>query len=280
MALSNAIEYEILCIEDKLHHLDTCQDESEKKLREIQAQKRVYAQFRQQLCQLLCKRVIAPRDFRPRLTSKLITPPCFQSLQNVPITENATVPAVTFKARVRDPYVGGENPFVWKDVTTAHLFKSKRCVLFGIPGAFTPTCSSTHLPGYEKLYDEITACGIDEIYCLSVNDAFVMRQWGLKLGLKEEGVDVSNPLNPGNFSKVKLIPDGACLFTRGMGMSCTWVSERGFGERSWRYSVVINNEKVEKIFIEGGAVTQNSGPDPFEVSNAETMLEYLQSNQR
>jgi len=80
------------------------------------------------------------------------------------------------------------------------------------------------------------------------------------------------------FTKVKLIPDGAALFTRGMGMSCLWDSERGFGERSWRYSAVINDMKIEKLFIEGGGVTQNSGPDPFEVSDAQTMLAYLKSN--
>ena len=121
---------------------------------------------------------------------------------------------------------------------------------------------------------EATA-GIDEIWCVAVNDAFVMRQWGLHQKLAEEKTDTSNPLNPGNFQKVKLLPDGACLFTRGMGMSCTWDTERGFGERSWRYAAVINDGKVEKMFIEGGAVTQNSGPDPFEVSDANTMLAYL-----
>ena len=187
------------------------------------------------------------------------------------------VPKVTFKCRIRDPAVGGDNPFAWKDVTTDDIFKGKRVAIFALPGAFTPTCSSTHLPGYEKHYKEIKALGVDEIYCLSVNDAFVMRQWGLHQKLTEEMTDASNPLNPGNFKNVKLLPDGACLFTRGMGMSCTWDSNRGFGERSWRYSTVINNGKVEKLFIEGGAVTQNSGPDPFEVSDAGTMLKYLQS---
>lgn len=123
---------------------------------------------------------------------------------------------VTFKARVRDSKIEGPNPFTWKDVTSSDLFKGKRCVVFSLPGAFTPTCSSTHLPGYEKNYDAIKAMGIDEIYCLSVNDAFVMRQWGLHQGLPEEKTDAKNPLNPGNFQKVKLIPDGACLFTRGM----------------------------------------------------------------
>ena len=187
------------------------------------------------------------------------------------------VPKVTFKCRIRDPAVGGDNPFAWKDVTTDDIFKGKRVAIFALPGAFTPTCSSTHLPGYEKHYKEIKALGVDEIYCLSVNDAFVMRQWGLHQKLTEEMTDASNPLNPGNFKNVKLLPDGACLFTRGMGMSCTWDSERGFGERSWRYSAVVNDCKIEKLFIEGGAVTQNFGPDPFEVSDAATMMKYLQS---
>lgn len=87
------------------------------------------------------------------------------------------------------------------------------------------------------MYAEIKAHGIDEIYCLSVNDAFVMRQWGLKLGLPEEMTSTANPLNPGNFVNVKFIPDGAAAFTRAMGMSCMWDTNRGFGERSWRYSM-------------------------------------------
>mmetsp|Transcript_25252 Transcript_25252/g.25482 ORF Transcript_25252/g.25482 Transcript_25252/m.25482 type:complete len:219 (+) Transcript_25252:96-752(+) len=187
-----------------------------------------------------------------------------------------TVPSVTFKARVRDPSIPGDNPFTWKDVTSDDLFKGKRSIVFALPGAFTPTCSTTHLPGYEKNYDVIKSKGIDEIYCLSVNDAFVMRQWGLHQGLTEDKAD-NHPLNPGNFTNVKLIPDGSCLFTRGMGASCIWDQNRGFGERSWRYSCVINDMKIEKMFVEGGGVTQDSGPDPFEVSDADTMLTYLSS---
>ena len=163
------------------------------------------------------------------------------------------VPNVTFKCRVRDEKIGGSNPFTWKDVTSSQLFKGKRAVVFALPGAFTPTCSSTHLPGYEKRYGECFVCyltihfiysflklfhilvhladfkklGIDDVYCLSVNDAFVMRQWGIHQGLEKEDVDASNPLNPGNFKKVKMLPDGACQFTRGMGASCTWEKERG-----------------------------------------------------
>jgi len=90
--------------------------------------------------------------------------------------EGDFIPSVTFKARVRDEKIGGSNPFTWKDVTTDDLFKNKRAVVFALPGAFTPTCSSFQLPGYEEAYDAIKACGVDDVYCLSVNDAFVMRQ--------------------------------------------------------------------------------------------------------
>jgi len=98
-----------------------------------------------------------------------------------PLKEGDTIPEVTFKTRVRDESKT-ENPFEWKDMTSKDYFGGKRVVLFSLPGAFTPTCSATHLPGYEKFYDEIKSFGIDEVYCLSVNDAFVMRQWGLHQG--------------------------------------------------------------------------------------------------
>ena len=184
------------------------------------------------------------------------------------VKEGEMVPYTVFRCRIRDESIGGDNPFAWKQVSTDHLFKGKRVVLFSLPGAFTPVCSSAHVPGYNAQYDAIKAYGVEEVYCLSVNDAFVMRQWGIHLQLETEDADAAHPLNPGNFKKVKFLPDGAALFTRGMGMSCTWTSERGFGERSWRYSAVINDYKVEKLFIEGGTVTQNSDPDPFEVSSA------------
>mmetsp|Transcript_11889 Transcript_11889/g.37667 ORF Transcript_11889/g.37667 Transcript_11889/m.37667 type:complete len:192 (-) Transcript_11889:335-910(-) len=185
--------------------------------------------------------------------------------------EGSTVPSVIFKTRVRIDSKD-ENPFDWKDVTSDELFKGKRCVLFALPGAFTPTCSSFQLPGYEAAYEEIKSLGIDEVYCLSVNDAFVMRQWGLKQGLEED-----KTLGANGFKKVKLLPDGAAAFTRGMGMSCVWDTERGFGERSWRYSCVLNDMKVEKIFIEGGGITPNSAADPYEVTDEKTMLAYLKS---
>ena len=184
------------------------------------------------------------------------------------ISENFKLPSVVFKTRTRVES-SEENPFEWKDLTTDDYFKDKKCILFSLPGAFTPTCSSSHLPEYENLYDEFKKLGIDEVYCLSVNDAFVMRKWGLDQGLEED-------LTPGSlgFKKVKLIPDGACKFTRGVGMSCTWESERGFGERSWRYSALVMDGIVKKVFIEQPMV-QDSGPDPFEVSDAKTMLDYV-----
>jgi peroxiredoxin (alkyl hydroperoxide reductase subunit C) len=193
------------------------------------------------------------------------------AIQMAHATDGSAVPKVTFKTRVRIDSAD-QNPFDWKDMTSESLFKGKRCVLFALPGAFTPTCSSFQLPGYEKEYETIKALAVDEIYCLSVNDAFVMRQWGLSQGMEEDKTIGAN-----GFKKVKLLPDGACLFTRGMGMSTVWEKERGFGERSWRYACVINDMKVEKMFIEGGGVTQDFGPDPYEVSDAGTMLKYLQS---
>ena len=174
--------------------------------------------------------------------------------------EGKKVPEVVFKTRVRDESVKGENPFRWQDVTSEELFKGKRIVIFALPGAFTPTCSSTHLPGYEKFYNELKELGVNEVYCLSVNDAFVMFQWG-----KHQGAE-----------KVKLLPDGNGEFTRKMGMLVR-KENLGFGDRSWRYSMVVNNNIIEKIFIEPG-FGDNCPSDPFEVSDAETMLDYLKKN--
>jgi thioredoxin-dependent peroxiredoxin len=170
------------------------------------------------------------------------------------------IPDVVFKTRVRDESIGGDNPFRWQDVTTNEVFSGKKIVLFSLPGAFTPTCSSTHLPRYEELYDEIKAQGVDEIYCMSVNDAFVMYQWGLKLGAKN----------------VKLLPDGNGEFTRKMGMLVE-KSNLGFGLRSWRYSMLVNDGKIDKVFVEPG-YSDNCETDPFEVSDADTMLAYLKGS--
>jgi thioredoxin-dependent peroxiredoxin len=167
------------------------------------------------------------------------------------------VPNVTFKTRVRDESVGGPNPFRWQDLTTQEIFGGKRVVVFSLPGAFTPTCSTTHLPRYEELYDEITAQGIDQIICISVNDAFVMFQWGKNVGAE----------------RVFLLPDGNGEFSRKMGMLVE-KTNLGFGMRSWRYSMVVNDGTVEKLFAEP-EYGDNCPTDPFEVSDADTMLAYL-----
>ena len=169
------------------------------------------------------------------------------------------VPDVTFKTRVRDESIGGENPFKWYDLTTDELFANKKVVVFSLPGAFTPTCSTSHLPRYEELYDEFKALGVDEVVCVSVNDAFVMYQWGLKQGRKN----------------VFLLPDGNGEFTRKMGMLVD-KSNLGFGMRSWRYSMYVENKEIKKVFMEPG-FDDNCPTDPFEVSDADTMLEYLKS---
>lgn len=164
------------------------------------------------------------------------------------------VPEVVFKTRVKTDDMPG---FAWKDVTSREIFAGKRVVLFSLPGAFTPTCSSTHLPGYEAMYQDIKAHGIDEVYCLSVNDSFTMNAWFNSLGI----------------TNVKPIPDGNADFTRMMGFL---VEKRnlGFGPRSWRYSMVINNGMVEQMFVEPGQA-DNYESDPFEVSDVDTMLAYL-----
>ncbi|MGB0908612.1 MAG: peroxiredoxin, partial [Maricaulaceae bacterium] len=166
------------------------------------------------------------------------------------------VPQITFKTRVRDETIDGTNPFVWKELSSNQIFGAKRVVLFALPGAFTPTCSTSHLPRYEELYEDFKAEGIDEIICLSVNDAFVMYQWGLSQNRKN----------------VFLLPDGSGHFTRQMGMLVD-KDNLGFGYRSWRYSMLVDDGKIKKTFIESD-FDDNCPVDPFEVSDADTMLNY------
>lgn len=168
------------------------------------------------------------------------------------------VPYAVFKTRVRDESVSGPNPYRWQDRTSDELFSGRRVVVFALPGAFTPTCSSTHLPGYEDQYERIRAAGVDEIYCLSVNDAFVMFQWA-----KDQGIE-----------KVQMLPDGNAEFTRKMGMLVEKCN-LGFGLRSWRYSMVVDDGRIEKMFVEP-QFGDNCPEDPFEVSDAATMLAYLE----
>ena len=144
--------------------------------------------------------------------------------------------------------------------TTADLFDGKRVVIFSLPGAFTPTCSAYQLPGFEEKYDEFAALGIDAIYCLSVNDGFVMNAWA-----KDQGIE-----------KVTLVPDGNAYFTRSMGYLVN-KSNLGFGQRSWRYAAVVNDGVIEKIFVEEG-LRDNADTDPYEASTPENVLNYIRSS--
>jgi len=166
------------------------------------------------------------------------------------------VPDVTFKTRREITEAPG---FEWYDLRSQEIFENKRVVVFSLPGAFTPTCSSTHLPGYELAYDDIIAKGIDEIYCISCNDTFVMNAW----------------MNSQDVSKVKPLPDGSGEFTRKMGFLVD-KTNIGFGMRSWRYSMIVNDGLVESLFVEPG-IEDNAEGDPFVVSGAPTILEYLEN---
>ncbi|MFC5511319.1 glutathione peroxidase [Massilia jejuensis] len=161
------------------------------------------------------------------------------------------VPQVTFKARVDDQ---------WRDLTTEELFKGKTVVVFSLPGAYTPTCSSTHLPRFNELSSVLRDNGVDDILCLSVNDTFVMNEW--KQGQEADGIT--------------FVPDGNGDFARGMGML---VDKRslGFGMRSWRYSMLVRDGVIEKAFIEDADGKED---DPFKVSDADTMLRHINPEAR
>lgn len=163
--------------------------------------------------------------------------------------EGQRVPNVTFRTR---------EDANWVDVTTDELFKGKKVVVFALPGAFTPTCSSSHVPRYNELAKTFRAHGVDAIICLSVNDAFVMNEWA-----REQHAD-----------NIRFIPDGNGEFTQAMGML---VDKRGlgFGQRSWRYSMLVEDGVITKMFIE----PEVEG-DPFQVSDADTMLKHLAPNAR
>ena len=158
--------------------------------------------------------------------------------------EGQRVPQATFRTRVDTE---------WKDLTTDDVFAGKTVAVFSLPGAFTPTCSSSHVPRYDQLASVFARHGVDEIVCLSVNDAFVMNEWQVAQGAKN----------------ITFLPDGNGEFTDGMGM-LVGKEDLGFGKRSWRYSMLVKDGVVEKMFIE----PQEPG-DPYGVSDADTMLKYL-----
>ena len=159
------------------------------------------------------------------------------------------IPYTNFKTRIAS---------TWQDLDTETIFNNKKIIVFSLPGAFTPTCSSTHLPGYESKYDELLKY-VDEVYCISVNDTFVMNAWAKDL----------------NVEKVKMLPDGSGVFTEGMKMLVN-KDHLGFGRRSWRYSMLVDNKEIVKQFIEEGKNDSGDDQDPFKVSDADTMLKYLQ----
>lgn len=161
--------------------------------------------------------------------------------------EGKTVPDVTFRVMEEGN---------WKNVTTDDLFSGKTVIVFSLPGAFTPTCSSTHLPRFNELAPVFKQNGVDEIVCMSVNDTFVMNAW-------KENQESNN---------ITVLPDGNGEFTDGMGM-LVGKKDLGFGDRSWRYSMLVKDKKIEKMFIE----PEVEG-DPFEVSDADTMLDYINAN--
>ena len=174
-------------------------------------------------------------------------------------SKGRVLPDVTFRTRVRDDSIGGDNPYRWQDMTTADYFAGKRVILFSLPGAFTPTCSTFQLPGFEQMAPEFRAMGVDEIYCMSVNDSFVMNAWA-----KSQ-----------NLENVKVIPDGSGTFTREVGMLVD-KDNLGFGFRSWRYAMVVNDGTVEVLLRESG-LTDNAEDDPYEFTTPESVMNYLKS---
>ena len=171
----------------------------------------------------------------------------------------STLPNVDFRVRVRDESIGGDNPFTWKTFTSEDYFKGKKVVLFSLPGAFTPTCSTYQLPGFKKNAEEFKKLGVDEIYCLSVNDSFVMNKWAQSQDLKA----------------VKVIPDGSLAFTDAMDMNVQ-KDNHAFGQRSWRYAVVADDKKIVQTFIEPGKCDNGSvDDDPYGASSPENILKYL-----
>lgn len=171
------------------------------------------------------------------------------------------IPDVIFKTRVRDENVGGDNPFRWQDLPSADVFRQKRIVLFSLPGAFTPTCTTEQCPAFEAAYDDIRALGADDVYCLSVNDAFVMYQWSKHLGLKN----------------LKLLPDGSADFTRRMGMLVK-KDHMGFGQRSWRYAAVIDDGMVAAWFEEPGMNDDGADDDPYQESSPTRIMDWLKAH--
>jgi len=182
-----------------------------------------------------------------------------KSNNNLNKMEGKKVPKTYFKTRVKAQGSKKKNPYKWQTKCSKEIFKNKKSVVFSLPGAFTPTCSNSQLPDYEKYHDELQKQGVDNVYCLSVNDAFVMHHWK----------------NNKNIKKVKMLPDGNGDFTRKMG-ALVKKNNLGFGDRSWRYSMLVDDGKIIKIFSEPN-MKNNHKSDPFIRSDVKHMLKYLQN---
>jgi peroxiredoxin len=169
------------------------------------------------------------------------------------------VPQVKFMTRVRDESIGGDNPYRWEPKFTDDYFAGKRVVLFSLPGAFTPTCSTMQLPGFENNYSRFRDLGIDEIYCMSVNDSFVMNAWVRQQELKN----------------VKVIPDGNGEFTQRMGM-LVCKNHLCFGSRSWRYAAIVEDGVITHWFEEPGINDHGRDQDPYGETAPEKVLAALE----
>lgn len=169
------------------------------------------------------------------------------------------IPDVTLKTRVRDDSLGGDNPFRWQDYVVRQEWAGRKVVVFSLPGAFTPTCSNEQCPGFEQHYQAFRDLGVDAVYCMAVNDAFVMYQWAKHLGI----------------DKVQMLPDGSGQFTRRMGMLIN-KDHLGFGLRSWRYAMVVDDLRVTHWFEEPGINDAGQDDDPYGETAPEKVLAALQ----
>ena len=171
------------------------------------------------------------------------------------------IPNVMHMLRVRDESIGGDNPYRWEQKTTHEIVGRGKNIIFSLPGAFTPTCSTYQLPDFEKLFSEFQEQGIENIFCISVNDAFVMNCWAKDQGLVN----------------VKVIPDGSNLFTSSIGMD-VYKDNLGFGVRSWRYAIIVEDYVIKKSFIERGQ-GNNVEDDPYGVSSPQNILAFLKDEE-
>jgi peroxiredoxin len=171
------------------------------------------------------------------------------------------IPNVMHMLRVRDESIGGDNPYRWEQKTTHEIVGRGKNIIFSLPGAFTPTCSTYQLPDFESLFNDFQALGVENIFCISVNDAFVMNKWA----------------QDQNLEHIKVIPDGSNLFTSSMGMDVA-KDNLGFGLRSWRYAIVVEDYVIKQSFIERGLMN-NAEDDPYGVSSPQNILAFLKGEE-